>query len=86
MRRRWVESAHYKAAIDALVELRGEVGLTQRQLAARLGKPPSYVAKIELRQHRLDVVEFVAWARALGMGEGEALSRLSRALPQKIEI
>jgi transcriptional regulator with XRE-family HTH domain len=40
--------------------------LTQRDLADRLHKPESFVAKYEGGERRLDVVEFVAIARALG--------------------
>lgn len=40
-----------------LVEIRNAAGLSQAQLAKKLGKPPSYVAKYELGERRLDVVE-----------------------------
>jgi len=41
-------------------------GLSQIDVAATLGKPQSYVSKIESGERRLDVVEFVEFARALG--------------------
>ena len=42
---------------EKLVELRQKAGLTQRALAKRLGREPSFVSRIELAERRLDVVE-----------------------------
>jgi transcriptional regulator with XRE-family HTH domain len=49
-----------------MVGARKAAGLTQRALALRLKKPQSFVAKYEGGERRLDVVEFIAIARALG--------------------
>ena len=38
---------------------RKERGLTQAELAARLGKPQSFVAKYETGERRLDVVDLI---------------------------
>jgi transcriptional regulator with XRE-family HTH domain len=40
-----------------LIALRNEAGLSQAELAKRLGKPPSFVGKYELGERRLDVIE-----------------------------
>jgi transcriptional regulator with XRE-family HTH domain len=48
----------YEAFRRRLVEMRKKAGLTQRQLAARLKREPSFVARIEQGERRLDVVEF----------------------------
>lgn len=50
-----------------LVAAREDAGLTQTSLAARLGKPQSYVSKYERGERRLDVVETTDIARALGV-------------------
>jgi transcriptional regulator with XRE-family HTH domain len=42
----------------ALKDARLKAGLTQSQLAKLLGKPQSFVAKYELGERRLDVIEF----------------------------
>ncbi|MDO4894522.1 MULTISPECIES: helix-turn-helix domain-containing protein [Moraxella] len=39
--------------------------LTMRQLAQRLGKPHSYVQRVEEGDRRLDIVEFVWYCQAL---------------------
>lgn len=44
-----------------LKKVRLEAGLTQADLAQRLNKPQSYVAKIETQERRLDLVEFTKW-------------------------
>lgn len=48
------------------METRHESGLSQRALAEKLGELPSWIAKIELGERRIDVVEFTRIARALG--------------------
>lgn len=48
-------------------------GITQQELAKRLGKPQSYVSKAEMGERRLDVVEFLHFMRAI---EGEPLALL----------
>lgn len=49
-------------------------GITQQELARRLGKPQSYVSKAEMGERRLDVVEFLHFMRAIE-GEPHALLR-----------
>jgi len=47
--------------------------MTQTQLAQHLGKPQSYVAKIETLERKLDIVEFVDWCNAIGQSPSEML-------------
>ena len=47
----------YRAALDIIVSARQAAGMTQRELAHKLRKPPSYVAKIELGERKLDFLE-----------------------------
>lgn len=51
--------------MELLVAARKRAKLTQTQLAERLGKRQSFVAKYEGGERRLDLVEFMAIARAL---------------------
>jgi transcriptional regulator with XRE-family HTH domain len=55
----------YARLREILAEKRQAVGLSQTELAARLGKPQSYVSKVESGERGLDVVEFVKWVRAI---------------------
>lgn len=45
---------------------REEAGLTQKDAAILLGKPQSFVSKVESGERRLDVVELQAIARRYG--------------------
>lgn len=58
-----VYSDEYQRVISALKKARKEKGITQAQLAEALGKPQSFIAKVESGERRLDVVEFVHLAR-----------------------
>lgn len=60
-----LRSREHRALCALLAEARAEAGLTQRDLAARLKRPHSYVAKIEGGERRVDVIEFIEVARAL---------------------
>ena len=63
-----------------LVAARRERRITQQQLAERIGKPQSYVAKIEGAERRLDVVEFIALARALDLDPSTFFAKIVTAL------
>ena len=84
--RRWVSSQSYRVAIGAVIDARKQAGFTQRNLATCLGKPPSFVAKIETGERRLDLVEFVAIARALNIEPADLIERVSRTIPGRVEI
>ncbi|MDX6018735.1 helix-turn-helix transcriptional regulator [Scandinavium sp. V105_16] len=77
-----VYSDEYQRVINALKKARKENGITQAQVAEALGKPQSFIAKVESGERRLDVVEFVHLARLVGM-EPAAVVR-SLALGKRI--
>ena len=83
---RWVSSPSYQAAVKVLVAARKSAGLTQRDLAARIGRPYSVIANVERGERRIDVVEFVAVARALGVDESDLMRRLVDAIGAKLEL
>ena len=56
----------YARLVHALREIRTQNNVTQIQLAERLGKPQSYIAKVETLERKLDIVEFVDWCKAIG--------------------
>jgi transcriptional regulator with XRE-family HTH domain len=62
-----VHSSDQAAFCALMVGARKAAGLTQHALARLLKKPQSFVAKYEGGERRLDVVEFVGIARALGV-------------------
>nr|WP_246057692.1 helix-turn-helix transcriptional regulator [Arenibacterium halophilum] len=68
----------------ALVSARKSAGLSQAALAEQLGRPPSFVAKVELAERRLDVVEFYYWARAVSDDPTELICNVLGLLPDSM--
>jgi len=65
---------------ELLVKARKRAGLTQVQLAERIGRPQSFVSKYEAGERRLDVVEFIGLARALDADPVAFVRRLIRTM------
>jgi transcriptional regulator with XRE-family HTH domain len=63
--RKTLRTKEHQHLIELLVAAREGAGLTQRDLAARLKRPNSFVGRIEAGERRVDVIEFIAIARAL---------------------
>ena len=55
----------YRVFLDGLIQARKDAGLTQQQVADKLDRPQSFVAKYENGERRLDVVEFLEIANLL---------------------
>lgn len=68
-----VYSDEYQRVIAALKQARKAQGITQMQLAEALGRPQSFIAKIESGERRLDVVEFVHLARLVRLAVEDVL-------------
>jgi transcriptional regulator with XRE-family HTH domain len=62
---------------ELLIAARKKAGLTQQDVADRLGRPQSFVAKYEGGERRLDVVEFLQVAAALGADPARMVRVLS---------
>lgn len=62
-----------------LRQWRTDAGLTQRELAAKLRKPPSYVHKCEVAERKLDPLELLDWWNGCSLDPREALSQLLSA-------
>lgn len=68
-----------------LIELRKAKGLTQTEVAIRLRRPQSFVAKYEGGERRLDVVEFIEVAQALDADACSVLGELIQRSPLETE-
>jgi transcriptional regulator with XRE-family HTH domain len=69
-----------RAVVDVLRNARLEAGLTQADLAERIGRDQSHVSLIEGSQRRIDLVEFQRIARALGRDPVQLFELVSRAM------
>ncbi|HEY8711656.1 MAG TPA: helix-turn-helix transcriptional regulator [Thermoanaerobaculia bacterium] len=63
-----------------LVLARERAGLKQSDVAAKLGMPASYLSKIENGTRRLDVIELLQIAEALGVDAAKIVRELRDAL------
>lgn len=63
--------------IAFIASVRKAAEITQVELAARLGKPQSFVSKVERGERRLDVIEFCQVAEALGHNPADLLKRFT---------
>lgn len=55
--------SQYQRFLEQLRAARKAAGLTQADVARRLGRPQSFVSKCESGERRVDVVELAAFAR-----------------------
>ena len=63
----WVQPEDQRIVGECLAAARVRSGATQRDVADRLGKPQSFVSAYETGQRRVDILEFIAIAEALGV-------------------
>lgn len=73
-------SDEYSVVRDVLIGARRDAGLSQRALAARLGKTGSHVAMIERGQRRVDLLEFCRIADSLGVSADVLVHRIAEQL------
>ncbi len=74
--RKTLRSRGHRALIEILVASRQQAGLTQRDLAARLKRPNSFVGRIESGERRIDVIEFIEIARVLDVDPRELFAKV----------
>ena len=76
-----LKSPEYARLIGLLVAVRKGSGMTQESLAKALKRPQSFVAKYEGGERRLDVIEFIAIARALGADPIKLFGQFAKDMP-----
>lgn len=73
-----VHSARHKLFCESLKRARKNAGLTQQDVAKKLGEHQSFVSRYETGERRLDVVEFLEVGAALGIDPVSHLRMLAR--------
>jgi transcriptional regulator with XRE-family HTH domain len=79
-------SGAYRTFLDILTAARKEAGLTQTELAERIGRRQTHISIIETGVRRLDLIEFCALARAMETDPVKLFERVYRALPDDLDI
>lgn len=73
-------SPHHSALVRVLKEVRETSGVTQVEMAKRLGRDQSTISLLEKGQRRVDVIEFIRIAEALEVDPVELFARVVERL------
>jgi len=73
---RHLRTTRHRKLIEEIVRAREAAGLSQRELAKRIKRSPSYVSKFEAAERRLEVCEFAELCEALGVNAPDLLRRV----------
>lgn len=76
----------YATMRENLIALRKSCGISQVELAKRLDKEQPFISRIERGERRIDVVEFFAIAKALGLDPANAYQRIVEGFPDQVPI
>ncbi|MEM9619297.1 MAG: helix-turn-helix transcriptional regulator [Pseudomonadota bacterium] len=71
-------SKRHKALIAILTEKREASGMTQTEIADKLGEYQSFVARVESGQRRVDVIEFLDLTEILGLDPKKVIAELMK--------
>lgn len=74
-----IHSVRYRRFAALLRTWRTEAGLSQRELASRLRKPPSYVHKCEVAERKVDPLEVLDWWDACGISHAQGIKQAAAA-------
>lgn len=69
----------YEEFSRLLAEARQDAGLSQQEVADRLGRPQTYVSKCERGTRRMDIVEFLEIAEVIGFDPTTFIRKLRSA-------
>ena len=75
-----LHSPDYAPVRTELIAMRQHAGMTQRDLAARLGVRHTWVGKSEQGERRVDLLELFAWCRACGEDATALVTRLDKQI------
>lgn len=72
----------YDIFLRQLRAARKSAGLTQEQVADRLGQTQSFVSKCERGERRIDIVELRAFCQAIGISLADFIQQLETAIQE----
>lgn len=76
----------YASVVEKLIALRKARGVSQVELAERLGKTQQFVSYLERAERRIDIIEFYLIAKALGADPDTLFAELIRDFPSELKI
>jgi len=63
-----IQTKEYAYFVERLRKARLDAGLTQGQVAKKIGRPQSHISNIESGQQRVDVIELKRFAKIYNKG------------------
>ena len=75
-----VHTARHTLFCESLKRARKATGLTQQEVAKRLGEHQSFVSRYETGERRLDVVEYLEVCKCIGVDPAAHLRTVYRSL------
>jgi len=79
--RKSIHTPEYTFVRDILRAVRREAGFSQRHIASRLRVTPSWIAKVETGERRVDIVEFMRILHACGANVSATLAQVAEVVP-----
>lgn len=73
-------SDEYGVLLDQLIAARRAAGITQVEIAARLGKTQSHVSMCENREREISIIDLWRWCAALNMKVSDFLRQFEDAV------
>jgi transcriptional regulator with XRE-family HTH domain len=62
-----IRTQRHQRLVELLVAARKQAGIRQAELARRVGKTQTFVARFEAGQRRIDTIEFLALCEIIGI-------------------
>lgn len=75
-----IHSPEYRQLIDDLRQRRLDLGMTQSATARALGWGQQKLSYAESSARRVDVIEYIHWARGLGLTPAKAFAMAERRI------
>jgi transcriptional regulator with XRE-family HTH domain len=80
--RKSIHTPEYGVLCGELRNARTEADLSQREIAARLRVPHSWIAKVETGERRIDLIEFCRFVAACGKDPSAVFDRVLKQIPR----
>lgn len=80
MKKKTIFDPKYKKMIESLKSIRIKQGISQRDLANKLGMAHSYIGRSETCERRLDILDLINILRALNLTNAEIMKFLQQLL------
>lgn len=78
---RQLGTGRQEALKELLIERRQRMKLTQQQLADRMGRPQTFVSRVERGSHRVTVIELIELSEALDFDPMAVVRRVKKVKP-----